>query len=296
MNTVNTSKLSHNPPAVFKVSCIINTCYIFIQVFTKLLKKHQKESDTLTKRLVKVCVYSGILSKLISWYIICIGYHKRDEVISVLLRRCHILSRVSACSNLFIRNLCLYQGGNQILFSNYKSFDFISQWMQNHCKTLQKQRIVCLCIAADTFLLLALYHNIFSLYNCFSIPILQSDAMFLFRQREKKRYRRTCRFYVALLLRWWRHKYMIHRGHYTAVQRCVFYLGMVKTNILRHFLLFTVVFFQERNTLSKTHNTALEKLFVNAQKNKENETKTFERAKKKCRSTFNMCLFYSLFK
>ena len=27
---------------------------LFFQVFTKLMKKHQKESDTLTKRLVKV--------------------------------------------------------------------------------------------------------------------------------------------------------------------------------------------------------------------------------------------------
>lgn len=50
-----------------------------------------------------------------------------------------------------------------------------------------------------------------------------------------------------------------------------------------------IVFFQERTTLSKTHNTALEKLFVNAQKNKENEKKTFERAKKKCRLIFALC-------
>lgn len=35
--------------------------------------------------------------------------------------------------------------------------------------------------------------------------------------------------------------------------------------------------------MSKTHNAALEKLFLNAQKNKENEKKTFERSKKKYR-------------
>ncbi|CAB3976733.1 1-phosphatidylinositol 4,5-bisphosphate phosphodiesterase beta-4-like [Paramuricea clavata] len=40
---------------------------------------------------------------------------------------------------------------------------------------------------------------------------------------------------------------------------------------------------KERTTLNKTHDAALEKLFVNAQKNKENEKKTFERARKKCR-------------
>ncbi|XP_028393343.1 1-phosphatidylinositol 4,5-bisphosphate phosphodiesterase beta-4-like isoform X2 [Dendronephthya gigantea] len=38
---------------------------------------------------------------------------------------------------------------------------------------------------------------------------------------------------------------------------------------------------KERTALSKTHNAALEKLFLNAQKNKENEKKTFERSKKK---------------
>ena len=45
---------------------------------------------------------------------ICIGYHTRGEVISVLSleRRYHVLSRVSAasleCDNLFITYLCLY--------------------------------------------------------------------------------------------------------------------------------------------------------------------------------------------
>jgi hypothetical protein len=36
-----------------RTECVFHYGCLF-QVFTKLLKKHQKESDTLTKRLVKV--------------------------------------------------------------------------------------------------------------------------------------------------------------------------------------------------------------------------------------------------
>ena len=56
----------------------------------------------------------------------------RDQVISVLSldRAIKLILPSLECDNLFITYLCLYQsysGAKIILFSNYKSFDFISE-------------------------------------------------------------------------------------------------------------------------------------------------------------------------
>ena len=72
---------------------------------------------------------------------------------------------------------------NQIIFSHYLYFEYISEWMQNYCLkyakqveiTKKKSEITHFLIAANFFLLFSLYYCIF--YCCLSI--LQSDAIFV---------------------------------------------------------------------------------------------------------------------
>ena len=48
----------------------------------------------------------------------------------------------SRCDNLFITYLCLYleqKAKNQIIFSNYLYFEYISKWIQNYCLKYAKQ-------------------------------------------------------------------------------------------------------------------------------------------------------------